>query len=112
MRPEPRWPRTPQTSAAPSAPPGASPVAAPQGRGQDVHLRALNARPKAGHSRAQGRAQGHAAPTQLALCTRWVQAAPVFEASLALEFLGFADPEAREGVAALREKRPPRFDAL
>jgi enoyl-CoA hydratase len=24
--------------------------------------------------------------------------------------LGFTGPEAREGIAALREKRPPRFD--
>jgi enoyl-CoA hydratase len=35
--------------------------------------------------------------------------APVFDASLAYEFLGFAGPDAREGLAAHREKRPPRF---
>ncbi|GAA4417179.1 enoyl-CoA hydratase/isomerase family protein [Acidovorax lacteus] len=57
-------------------------------------------------------AQGAIRATKLALNQWWLQAAPVFEASLALEFLGFADPEAREGVAALREKRPPRFDVL
>jgi enoyl-CoA hydratase len=40
----------------------------------------------------------------------WLRmAGPTFDASLALEFLGFAGPEAREGVAALREKRPPKF---
>ena len=32
------------------------------------------------------------------------------EASLALEFLGFTGPEAKEGLAALREKRAPSFD--
>jgi len=26
-----------------------------------------------------------------------------------MEFLGFSGPELPEGVAALREKRPPRF---
>ncbi|MEW2359416.1 enoyl-CoA hydratase/isomerase family protein [Spirillospora sp. NPDC029432] len=40
----------------------------------------------------------------------WLRVAqPAFDASLALEFLGFTGPDAREGVAALREKRPPRF---
>jgi enoyl-CoA hydratase len=28
---------------------------------------------------------------------------------LALEFLDFAGPDVREGVAAVREKRPPAF---
>ncbi|HEX4260017.1 MAG TPA: enoyl-CoA hydratase/isomerase family protein [Acetobacteraceae bacterium] len=37
------------------------------------------------------------------------QAGPAFDASLALEFLGFTGPEAREGLAAHREKRRPRF---
>jgi enoyl-CoA hydratase len=41
----------------------------------------------------------------------WLRlAGPTFEASLALEMLGFSGPDAREGIAALREKRPPRFD--
>ncbi|MBW8487644.1 enoyl-CoA hydratase/isomerase family protein [Actinomadura parmotrematis] len=40
----------------------------------------------------------------------WLRmAGPAFDASLAMEFLGFAGPDAREGVAALREKRAPRF---
>jgi enoyl-CoA hydratase len=34
---------------------------------------------------------------------------PVFDASLALEFYGFAGPDAAEGVASHREKRAPRF---
>jgi enoyl-CoA hydratase len=40
----------------------------------------------------------------------WVRAAwPAFEASLAFGILGFTGPEAVEGLAALREKRPPNF---
>ena len=35
---------------------------------------------------------------------------PTFDASLALEFLGFTGPDAKEGLAALREKRAPNFD--
>jgi enoyl-CoA hydratase len=34
---------------------------------------------------------------------------PLFGESLALEMLGFLGPDAREGVAALRERRPPKF---
>ena len=32
-----------------------------------------------------------------------------FDASLALEFMGFAGPDVREGVASLRERRPPSY---
>jgi enoyl-CoA hydratase len=40
----------------------------------------------------------------------WLRAAgPSFDASLALEFLGFGGAELPEGVAALRQKRPARF---
>ena len=40
----------------------------------------------------------------------WLRmAGPTFDTSLALEFLGFAGPDVREGVASLREKRPPNF---
>lgn len=35
---------------------------------------------------------------------------PVFDASMALEMMGFSGPEVREGVAAHQEKRPPNFD--
>ncbi len=41
----------------------------------------------------------------------WLRAmGPTFDASLALEFLGFTGPDAKEGLAALREKRAPNFD--
>jgi len=40
----------------------------------------------------------------------WLRmAGPAFDASLALEVLGFTGPEAREGVASHREKRAPKF---
>src|SRR5438105_5317975 len=42
----------------------------------------------------------------------WLRmAGPAFDASLALEMLGFSGPDVREGLASLREKRAPRFDA-
>jgi enoyl-CoA hydratase len=42
----------------------------------------------------------------------WLRlAGPTFDASLALEFLGFSGPEVQEGMAALKEKRAARFDA-
>ncbi len=37
------------------------------------------------------------------------QAGPSFDTSLALEFMGFAGPDVREGVASLRERRAPRY---
>lgn len=37
---------------------------------------------------------------------------PTFDASVALEFLGFAGPEVREGLASHLEKRSPRFDPV
>jgi enoyl-CoA hydratase len=37
------------------------------------------------------------------------QAGPAFDTSLALEFMGFAGPDVKEGLASLRERRAPRF---
>ena len=49
--------------------------------------------------------------TKLAL-NNWLRAAgPAFDASLALEFLDMTGPDVEEGVAAVREKRRPRFGA-
>ena len=40
----------------------------------------------------------------------WVRnAAPIFDASLAAEMIGFFSDDAREGYQAMREKRPPKF---
>lgn len=40
----------------------------------------------------------------------WLRlAGPTFDTSLGLEFLGFSGPDVREGLASLRERRPPRF---
>src|ERR1700719_1950771 len=40
----------------------------------------------------------------------WLRSAgPTFDASLALEFLGFSGPEAKEGLASHKEKRRPSF---
>lgn len=55
-------------------------------------------------------------PTAMAHTKRtlnhWLRAAwPAFEHSLALEMMDFAGPDAREGLAALQEKRAPRFGA-
>ena len=40
----------------------------------------------------------------------WLRmAGPTFDASLALEILGFTGPEVKEGIASHREKRKPSF---
>src|SRR5499433_4143668 len=40
----------------------------------------------------------------------WLRmAGPIFDQSIALEMLTFMDGDVREGAAAIREKRPPRF---
>lgn len=41
----------------------------------------------------------------------WLRAmGPTFDASLALEFMGFTSPDVEQGLAALKEKRPAIFD--
>jgi len=53
--------------------------------------------------------QAAIAHTKLAL-NNWLRAAgPHFDASLALEFLDMTGPDVAEGVAAVRERRPPQF---
>ncbi len=43
----------------------------------------------------------------------WLRmAGPTFDASLALESLGFSGPEVKEGIAAFREKRTPDFSSM
>jgi enoyl-CoA hydratase len=68
------------------------------------------------HARALSVAQSLAAGSQSAI--RWTKhtlnhwyrlLGPVFDASLAYEFMGFGGPDAAEGLAAHREKRAPVF---
>jgi enoyl-CoA hydratase len=43
----------------------------------------------------------------------WLRAAwPAFDASLNAEIMGFAEADAREGLAAIKEKRAPRFNQV
>ncbi len=43
----------------------------------------------------------------------WLRmAGPTFDTSLALEFLGFAGTEVKEGLASHLEKRAPKFDPI
>jgi enoyl-CoA hydratase len=54
-------------------------------------------------------AQGAISHTKLAL-NNWLRlAGPTFDASLALEFMDMSGRDVREGVAAIRERRPPDF---
>ena len=40
----------------------------------------------------------------------WLRSAgPAFDASLAMEFMGFSGPEAKEGLQSFLDKRPPEF---
>lgn len=50
--------------------------------------------------------------TKYALNNWLRQAGPIFDTSLALEFMGFSGPEAEEGLASFREKRPPVFSPI
>ncbi|MGI9052398.1 MAG: enoyl-CoA hydratase/isomerase family protein [Ilumatobacteraceae bacterium] len=69
-----------------------------------VHTRALEvATQLAGGAQAAIRWTKHT-------LNHWYRAqSAVFDASLAYEFLGFAGPDVREGLASHRERRPPRF---
>jgi len=47
------------------------------------------------------------------MLNHWIkQAEPIFDASLALEFIGFAGPEGKEGIDAFLEKRKANFDPV
>ena len=71
---------------------------------EEVHVRALEV--------ARRLAAG--SPTAISwtkyALNNWLRAAgPIFDSSLALEFLGFTGPDVAEGVAARRAKRSPNF---
>src|SRR5207248_10753858 len=71
---------------------------------EELHERALDVARKL----AAG-SQAAIAHTKLAL-NNWLRSAgPAFDASLALEFLDMTGPDVDEGVAAVRERRPPRL---
>jgi enoyl-CoA hydratase len=60
-------------------------------------------------TRLAQQAPGAARWTKYAL-NHWLrQAAPIFDTSLALEFIGFAGPEGKEGMDAFLQKRAPNF---
>lgn len=48
--------------------------------------------------------------TKYALNNWLRQAGPIFDASTALEMLGFYGPEVQEGLASHLEKRKPKFN--
>ena len=60
-------------------------------------------------SRLANGAQAAIKWTKYALNNWLRQAGPTFDASLALEFLGFDSPEVKEGLASHLEKRAPIF---
>ncbi len=69
-----------------------------------VHAKALEVATQL----AQG-AQSAIRWTKQALNAWYRSQTAIFDASLAYEFYGFGGPDAREGLASHREKRPPRF---
>ena len=48
--------------------------------------------------------------TKYSLNNWFRQAGPIFDTSLALEYLGLVGPDLREGLSSYQEKRPPQFN--
>lgn len=71
---------------------------------------ALDARAVAIAGRLAEGAQTAIRWTKYALNNWLRQAGPTFDASLALEFMGFDGPDVREGLLSHKEKRKPAFD--
>ena len=69
----------------------------------------LDARAVAVATRLAEGAQSAIRWTKYALNNWLRQMGPTFDASLALEFMGFTGPEVKEGLASHREKRRPTF---
>ena len=62
--------------------------------------------------RLAGGARTAISHTKIALNNWYRMNGPSFDASLGLEFLAFDGPEAKEGLAALKEKRKPKFGKM
>ena len=60
-------------------------------------------------SRLAEGAQGAIRWTKYSLNNWMRMAGPSFDASLAMEFMGFSGPEAKEGLQSFLDKRPPEF---
>ena len=74
-----------------------------------IGLISLLAEDDALDAKAVGQAPSAIRWTKYAL-NNWLRSAgPIFDASLALEMIGFTGPEAKEGLASHLEKRPPNF---
>lgn len=71
---------------------------------------ALDARAVAVAARLAEGAQTAIRWTKYAMNNWLRQAGPIFDASLAMEFLGFDSPDVKEGLASHLEKRRPAFD--
>ena len=69
----------------------------------------LDARAEQVAARLADGAQSAIRWTKYALNNWLRQAGPIFDASLALEFMGFSGPEVQEGLASHQEKRRPSF---
>ena len=69
----------------------------------------LDARAVAIAAKLAGGAQTAIKWTKYSLNNWLRQAGPLFDASLAMEFLGFDSPDVKEGLASHLEKRPPAF---
>ena len=70
----------------------------------------LQARALAIAERLRDGAQAAIRWTKYSLNNWYRMAGPAFDASTALEMLGFTTPDVIEGVASHREKRKPTFD--
>ncbi len=72
---------------------------------------ALDARAVAVAGRLADGAQTAIRWTKIALNNWLKQAGPLFDASLAMEFMGFSSPDLQEGLTSHQEKRRPSFPA-
>src|SRR6478672_6682449 len=88
----------------------------PNGAGKTTCFNLLTKflKPSAGQILYKGQDITAMAPADVARLglVRSFQSQPAFDASLALEMLCFLGDDAKEGIAAVREKREPRFPSV